>query len=437
MTKVAVTRYKDLTRWDVKSYLNSLALLHTNLVAFGELLKRVPIDFEELQADKEYPIIGVRSYGKGMYHNRIAKGIDLITPTTKAYQKIRAGNLFWCKVDTKNGAFGITTKDLETYYASNNMIQVEIQQDKILPDFLQLLFTFEFFQQYLDSHVVGLTNRQYISFTDLVHVRIPLPPLDEQKKIIALWHKAQSESKSYTEQAETLKKEIDDYLMSDLGITVQKQEKSKVFTTRYKDLERWDLSSNNLIFNYSSKYSLISYGEIFTTLINGADERDYKDSGIEYIRVSNVKKGYIDLSEVKYISSLPTKGIIPKKGLLITRKGTVGHIAYIPNEINMIASSEVFIITFNHDIIVPEYLVEINISPVIQEVYKISAQGTIMPSLAQENLKNIKIPLPPLEKQQEIVEHITKIRTQISELQTKAQDTISSTRETIKNQIIK
>ena len=52
-------------------------------------------------------------------------------------------------------------------------------------------------------------------------------------------------------------------------------------------------------------------------------------------------------------------------------------------------------------------------------------------------MKNIKIPLPPLEKQQEIVEHITKIRTQISELQTKAQDTISSTRETIKNQIIK
>ncbi len=137
----------------------------------------------KLENDKYYKILGVRVYAKGVFISRESKGEKLITKTTKFYQKAKKNHLFWCKVDTKNGAFGITKDCHNDCFASNNMQFAKIDINQININYLQLLFSNNSFQKYLDSFIVGTTNRQYIKFDELLKIEVPLPPLQTQQEL--------------------------------------------------------------------------------------------------------------------------------------------------------------------------------------------------------------------------------------------------------------
>lgn len=248
MSKVQVVWFRDLVRWDIKSNVSlSLQSSHKQ-VLFEDLLSQAEVEYETLNPNKDYNILGVRSYGLGVYHNRTAKGNTLITKTTKRYQKIQEGNLFWCKVDTKNGAFGVTLTEHIGYYASHNMIQAKINTDKIDLLFLQHLFSCKFFQQFLDSQVTGTTNRQYISFKELLKIKIPLPPLKIQKQIVAKIESIKAQIKALQEEEKRLKDEIEAYIYIALGLEKKQEAKrQKVFIVRFKDLDRWDTRHNQSI----------------------------------------------------------------------------------------------------------------------------------------------------------------------------------------------
>lgn len=212
MSKVQVVWFRDLVRWDIKSNFSFSLQSRHRQVLFEEFLSQVEVEYEMLNPNKDYKILGVRSYGLGVYHNRIARGNTLITKTTRRYQKIQKGNLFWCKVDTKNGAFGVTLDEHIGYYASHNMIQAKIDTSQVDLLFLQYLFSCKFFQQFLDSQVAGTTNRQYISFKELLKIKIPLPPLEIQKEIVAKVERIKAQIKALQEEEKRLKNEIEAYI---------------------------------------------------------------------------------------------------------------------------------------------------------------------------------------------------------------------------------
>ena len=53
----------------------------------------------------------------------------------KKYQLAEENHLIWCKVDTKNGAFGVVTSNLKNSYASSNMTLAKIDNSKITNDY--------------------------------------------------------------------------------------------------------------------------------------------------------------------------------------------------------------------------------------------------------------------------------------------------------------
>src|SRR6185369_15642434 len=105
---------------------------------FAEFLNIEKNNLIHIDNSLNYIIAGVQNYGKGILNKRNVKGAEL---TMRKYQLIKENQLMWCKVDTKNGAFGITKKEHIGSLASTNMCLANINTKKILPDFLQLLFT--------------------------------------------------------------------------------------------------------------------------------------------------------------------------------------------------------------------------------------------------------------------------------------------------------
>ncbi|GAX88012.1 type I restriction enzyme M protein [Lebetimonas natsushimae] len=175
-------RYKDLDSWSVNILMENLIKSSYPLKPFKEVLSKADIKKINIEDDKKYKILGVKSFGRGVYINREVIGKNL---KMKKYQLAKKNHLFWCKVDTKNGAFGIITEEFEGTIASSNMTFAKIDTNKINLFYLQLLFQLTIFNKYMDNKVTGTTNRKYIKFDELLNnTKIPLPDIKTQKKLV-------------------------------------------------------------------------------------------------------------------------------------------------------------------------------------------------------------------------------------------------------------
>ncbi len=94
-----------------------------------------------------------------------------------------------------------------------------------------------------------------------------------------------------------------------------------------------------------AKFQIKTIENLSSKVINGLDFRRFTESGIPYLRVSNIKPNSFDLTEVKYIPEFSiSKDIeLEIEDLLITRKGTYGVATVVDEKHkNMVISSEIF-----------------------------------------------------------------------------------------------
>lgn len=126
------------------------------------LRKKNTIDIKD---DASYEISGIQNYGKGVVVRRKVLGQEL---TMRKYQVIEPDQLMWCKVDTKNGAFGVTHDEHAGTLASGNMALADIHTDVIDPQFLKTLFRIPSFAEHITKLSSGTTNRKYLGLAEKV-----------------------------------------------------------------------------------------------------------------------------------------------------------------------------------------------------------------------------------------------------------------------------
>ena len=219
--------FSELKIWDVKSFYHQSDIFNKKypVVLFGEFLTKPIISKVQIEDTKEYKILGARAYGKGAFVNRTVKGDTL---KMRTYQQAKPNHLFWCKVDTKNGAFGIITEELADGVASSNMTFAKIETEKANPEFLQLLFKSKRINEYMDGYVSGTTNRKYIKPDQLrEEINIVLPPIEEQNRIANNYKTKIVLAEKQLNEANNLEVEIEKYLSNVLGVSLQNSTSSK------------------------------------------------------------------------------------------------------------------------------------------------------------------------------------------------------------------
>ncbi len=157
----------------------------------------------------------------------------------------------------------------------------------------------------------------------------------------------------------------------------------------------------------NSKFCLVTLEQISEKIVNGLDDRNFKENGkIPYLRVGNIKPDRFDLIDAKYIDETDfNKDIKLESGdLLLTRKGSYGIALVVDKEhTNCIICSEIFRIVLKKENINPYYVSYWLNSSVAQKYIKRISTGAIMGHISQEVLKEIIIPLPEINTQNEIV----------------------------------
>lgn len=425
--------FLNLFSWDVKTHLNKSNQFSPSypFVLFGEFLKKPNIEKIKIVDEIEYKILGVRSYGKGVFVNRTVKGKTL---KMREYQKAKPNHLFWCKVDTKNGAFGIIEEALADGVASNNMTFAEIDTKKINVDFLQLLFTCHGVMQYLDSFVTGTTNRKYIRPGQLLNeIKIPLPSIKEQEAIVNNYHKKTKVAENLLIEANDLESEIERFIFSELGVI---EKKEKVFSKKIRlvnsaNIERWGvefiLGSNTSQLLESKKYNNQPLKSVVQ--INPATNFPKQNLPISFLPMECISDEYGEVIELREKLTSEAKGYTKFiEGDLVWARITPcmqnGKSAIVKNLKNNLGcgSTEYHIIRSTNSAIELEYIYHLlRLKTVLNKAMSHFTGSAGQQRVPRYFLEDLLIPVPPYIVQKAISDKVNYMKSQKKQKQINAE----------------
>ncbi len=140
-----------------------------------------------------------------------------------------------------------------------------------------------------------------------------------------------------------------------------------------------------------------------------------------YIRVVDFKNGSIELGNMKYIDESVfneiSRYIIRKDDVYISIAGTIGLVGIVPDELDgkSLTENAARLIIQDKKFLSHIYLTNILNIDFVQSQIKQKTKGVGVPKLALKRIKELKIPLPPLNIQKQIVAEIEKEQKMVEE----------------------
>lgn len=228
----------------------------------------------------------------------------------------------------------------------------------------------------------GNVSQGNIGSYSTLNLYIPLPPLEEQKRIVAeidRWFKWIDELEQNQQ---------------DLHIAI-KQAKSKIL----------DLAIHGKLVPQESKWKEYELKEVCDFLSGYAfDSNEYKTSGIPLVRISNIKNSGIDLEQCVFIQkSIEDRFIIKKGDLLIAMSGaTTGKMGIYRLDSEAALNQRVGNLRVKDtSLLLPEYRDLYMLAQ--QELILKLAYGGAQPNISAKNISSFKISLPTIVEQKKII----------------------------------
>lgn len=252
------------------------------------------------------------------------------------------------------------------------------------------------FLKSLQNEIYGLQKGQaqpHVYGDDLSNVKIPLPPIDIQQKIVSEIEALELKEKKTKEKIEKEERRIDEII--------------------------FEFSKNVYKVNLSSISSLITKGSSPTW--QGISYTSNPE--VLFVTSENVREGFLDLSKKKYLENkfndIQPRSILQKGDLLINIVGaSIGRACIFNLDEVANINQAVALVRCNQKLINVRLLNRFLNSIDAFKMYDDMKVDVARANLSLQNISDLKIPLPPLSEQQKIVSEIEKIEAKINVLET-------------------
>jgi type I restriction enzyme S subunit len=174
------------------------------LVRLGDVLLRNK-DALDIEEDEEYTRLTIRMNGQGVGVRDNVCGREI---GTKRQFRVKAGQFLLSKIDARNGAFGLVPNDCDEAIVTGNFWAFDIASDRVVPRFIDLLTKTTVFVDYSIKASSGTTNRLYLQEEKFAEQKIELPPIEEQKNIVARIDTVQQKMQAADELRASIDKDI-------------------------------------------------------------------------------------------------------------------------------------------------------------------------------------------------------------------------------------
>lgn len=312
---------------------------------------------------------------------------------TKTQQVCRAGELLVAEIDAKVGGFGIVPEALDGAVVSSHYFLFEIDESKLERSFLDFFIRTHSFRDQVEAQ--GSTNYAAIRPAHVLGYEIPLPPLAEQRRIVARIeelaaqiHKARALRTNAVNEAQALMAAARNHVASRLIQT----------------------------------HSQIPLREICNRITDGPHVSPrYVENGVPFISVRNISETGLNFTTAKFVSEydhaeFSKKTRVEFGDVLYTKGGTTGVARRVDTSRQFSIWVHVALLKLKQDMADAGFVEHMLNAPPCKEQAEAFTRGSSNRDLGLSRMAQITFPLPSLPEQRCIVAELDALQAEVDAL---------------------
>lgn len=339
-----------------------------------------------LEPNGSYQQVTVRLWGQGAVLRAEVSGTEV---AAKSQRLVQESQLILSRIDARNGAVGIVPAALDGAIASNDFPVFNLNRSRILPAYLGWLVRTESFVSDCREASEGTTNRVRLQLDRLLATKILLPPLNEQRSIVARIE----ELAGKIEEAQGLRKqalmEASQVFPAFINATMNAVSALGSPIVRIRDVEELVTSGPR---NFASKYT--SCGARFYRAQDLTIDRRISEDGAVWVETTagSSERAFVREGDI----------------LVVITGATIGRSAIVSTHHPPgLVSQHVGLIRVDRSKVNPRFLHYAMVAPAWAggQIARVK-YGQGKPGLSLTNLRDLGFPLPSLREQRRVVQYL-------------------------------
>ena len=353
------------------------------------------------------------------------------------------GDIVFSKIDARSGAIGILPPEIEKAVVTAEFPVFTADPARLKGEFVKLVLRTGGFIEVLRQRASGTSGRKRITPEAFQELRIPLPPMDEQRKIVAAHRAALDRAVALEREADEIETRAMAAFEAALGFAPPAPlPDRRVFVASFKDLDRW--SHEGILRRsvedsaaHTSPWPIVQLRDVIADLENGWSPKCYSrpaesdEWGV--LKVSAASSGYYQEIENKAFPEKrkPKKNLeIQARDILITRASGIARLVGVAALVEstrdklMICDKIFRIVDLNSAKVDGNFTVHVlgihNVRGQIEREF--STKSGMMKNVSKSALMALSFPLPPKDEQIAMAAALTDTRTKAVRLREKAEE---------------
>lgn len=337
------------------------------LVQLGEILTKSE-NSVQLSPTKTYREVTIRLWGKGVILRRHVAGAEI--GGSRRFQ-VSFNQFIVSRIDARNGAMGLVPTELDGAIVTNDFPSFDTTNERLCPAFLGWLSKTPEFVDLCRAASEGTTNRVRLKEDRFLRLSIPLPPMEEQRQIVAKIDSLTAK----IDEARQMKKQISE------GVSAMLRSQF----SRYADA--------------APRRKLASVAPLVRRKVDVRENKEYAELGIRSFGRGTFHKPALDYLAV---GSKKLYQIEPGDLVFNNVFAWEGAIAVAqPEDTGRVGSHRFITCVAERDIATAEFLCFYFMTPEgLERIREASPGGAGRNrTLGLEKLAEIEVPIPPIEQQ--------------------------------------
>lgn len=340
---------------------------------------------EAPQAGTIYRQVGVRLWGEGAYERETIDGSQTKYATLS---RVGTDDIIVNKIWARNGSVAVVPSNLAGAYVSGEFPTFAADHQRLDPRWMHWLTKTESFWNQCDEKSRGTSGKNRIRPERFLEIAIPLPPLTEQRRIVA--------------RIEVLVTKI--------------AEARGLRREATEELAACSASASNAAFTPKRDWTEARVCDFCDTPQYGYTESASQEPiGPRFLRITDIQDNHVNWSAVPYCQCPnPERYLLRQNDLLFARTGATTGKSFLIHECPYSVFASYLIRLRVKRLVDPVFLYEYFQTPSYWRQISDEKTGTGQPNVNGRKLANLTVPIAPPKEQRRIIEYLDGIRSKVN-----------------------